>query len=473
MSQDKKKTLSRLLTSSLLLHGLEAFAIPVKKSFDIDKIGTQESIFPFLAGAGPYFSYPENYGIPIEPPNKCELKQIQLIARHGERYPTTSKGAKLLSLWKSLQQYPKSFNGSLSFLNDYQFFIENEDVLEMETTIDNSVNAINPYTGEMDAKKHAREFLSLYEDLLDEKKEFAVFAASSERVHDTAQFFIDSLGSRYNVSLQTISEEPSSGANTLSAGYSCPAWDEDQYSNITEKYSTQYLIDIASRLNFENKGLNITANQANMLFTWCAYELNARGYSDMCNIFTREELIHYSYQDDLTSYYQDGPGYPLIRAVGSNLFNASVKLLQESEHLDQRVWLSFTHDTDILNYLTTVGLFDNGKKLDPSYVPFRDLIFHKSWIIPQGARVYTQKFQCENNTYVRYVVNDAVIPIESCSDGPGFSCEANNFYQYAEERMANMNFFQACNTSSVSNITDLTFYWDWKMTNYNATLLKE
>ncbi|CAI4242363.1 BAM_G0000880.mRNA.1.CDS.1 [Saccharomyces cerevisiae] len=41
------------------------------------------------------------------------------------------------------------------------------------------------------------------------------------------------------------------------------------------------------------------------------------------------------------------------------VFNASVKLLKESEVQDQKVWLSFTHDTDILNYLTTIGIIDD------------------------------------------------------------------------------------------------------------------
>ncbi|SCU95651.1 LADA_0G16710g1_1 [Lachancea dasiensis] len=461
----------------LTLGGLcstHAFAIPPRKGTALSKIGTQEHLFPFLGGAAPYFSYPGSYGIPIGPPSHCELQQIQLLARHGERYPTKSSGKKLMKTWNKLKEYPHSFNGSLSFINDdYEFFVRENENLEMETSLKNSVNALNPYSGEMDAKRHAQQFLALYEGFLEGNREFAVFASSSERVHDTAEFFIESLGDKFQVSLQVVSEDPSAGANTLSAGYACPAWDPDAYTEIIGNYSTKYLTDIAERLNNENRGLNLTESDANNLFSWCAYELNAQGYSDMCDVFTMEELIHYSYNDDLSSYYQDGPGYSMIQAVGANYFNASLKLLKESDRLDQKVWLSFTHDTDILNYLTTVGLFDDGHKLNATYVPFRNHVFHKSWIIPQGARVYTQKFQCDNESYVRYVVNDAVIPLESCSEGPGFSCKAENFYKYAGERLAGQNFLEACNTSSVSNNTELTFFWDWKSAHYNASLLNE
>lgn len=456
------------------LYTAHALSIPKKYKADVKNIGTQEHIFPYLAGSGPYFSYPNDYGISADTPSGCEISQIQLLARHGERYPSKSKGKKLLKTWNTLQHFPYQFNGSLSFIDDdYEFFIQDLDNLEMETTTENSVNAINPYTGEMDAKKHAQEFLAQYADFLEDNREFAVFAASSQRVHDTAQFFIDSLGDKFNISLQVVSEEPSAGANTLSPGYSCPAWNPDEYEDIIGSYSTTYLKAIAERLNRENSGLNLTVTDAYNLFDWCAFELNARGYSEICDVFSPEELIHYSYYDDLTAYYEDGPGYPLIQAVGALYFNASIKLLQQSEQLDQKVWLSFTHDTDILNYLTTVGLFDDEKKLDPSYIPFRNHVFHKSWFIPQGARVYTQKYRCSNEFYIRYVVNDAVIPLENCSDGPGFSCEANKFYKYAENRTANQDFYQSCNVSSVSNITELTFFWDWNTTHYNATLLKE
>ena len=279
--------------------------------------------------------------------------------------------------------------------------------------------------------------------------------------------------SYYAESLQTISEAESAGANTLSAHHSCPAWDDDVNDDILKKYDTKYLSGIAKRLNKENKGLNLTSSDANTFFAWCAYEINARGYSDICNIFTKDELVRFSYGQDLETYYQTGPGYDMIRSVGANLFNASVKLLKESEVQDQKVWLSFTHDTDILNYLTTIGIIDDQNNLTAEHVPFMENTFHRSWYVPQGARVYTEKFQCSNDTYVRYVINDAVVPIETCSTGPGFSCEINDFYGYAEKRVAGTDFLKVCNVSSVSNSTELTFFWDWNTKHYNDTLLKQ
>lgn len=445
--------------------------LPWKKDSDIDIIGTQEHLFPYLAGSAPHFSYPLSYGIPKEVPEQCTIKQVQLFARHGERYPTNGTGAKIAATYAKMANLTAA-NGSLAFLNNgYEFFIPNSDNFEELTTWENTLDPINPYLGEQDARLHAREFLNQYSDLLNETTSFAMFTSNSKRVHDTAKFFADALGDKYNVSMQIIDENISSGANTLTPINSCTVYNESENAAVYANYSTAYLKDIATRLNNENKGLNLTTSDALNMFSWCAYEVNAKGYSEICEVFKPEELVYFSYYDDLTSYYMDGPGNSLGKTVGAVNFNASVELLKQSDSLDQKVWLSFTHDTNIVNYLAAVGLFDDGNKLPVSYVPIKNHLYHKSWMVPQGARVYTQLYECSNQTYVRYVVNDVVIPIEKCSSGPGFSCEFEDFITYANSRLNGTNYVSSCEIEKTSNQTELTFYWDYKTKNYNASLL--
>ncbi|EHN02007.1 Pho12p [Saccharomyces cerevisiae x Saccharomyces kudriavzevii VIN7] len=120
---------------------VNAGTIPLGKLSDIDKIGTQKDIFPFLGGAGPYYSFPGDYGISRDLPEGCEMKQVQMLGRHGERYPTASKAKTIMATWYKLSNYTGQFNGSLSFLNDdYEFFIQNSSNLEMETTLANTVD---------------------------------------------------------------------------------------------------------------------------------------------------------------------------------------------------------------------------------------------------------------------------------------------------------------------------------------------
>lgn len=452
-----------------LLLALGAEAFPVAK--DSSKIGSQEDIFKYLGGAAPYFSFPGDYGISAEIPSQCSLEQVQMFARHGERFPSIHRGQQLANIYYKFGNYSKPLKGDLSFLNDYDFFIYGDNVLEEEVTAENTMDPLNPYTGEANAKQHGRLFYEQYSDLFENVTELPVFTSSNKRVYDTAVNFASGLGRGINSSIQTLSEKAFMGANSLTPASSCYTWDADERYDVLGNFSTQYLKDISSRLTKENKGLNITQKDVQLLFQWCAYEINVRGYSPMCEIFTEEDFIQYSYWNDLQGYYEDGPGNSVIKPIGSVLFNASVELLKQSDDLENKIWLNFAHDTDIENYLATVGLFDNGEELNSSYVPFRDHVYHKAWMVPMGARIYTEKFQCGNESFVRYIVNDAVIPIESCSSGPGFSCPMNDFIDYSNKRLEGLDYAKTCEISkSGTNVTELTFYWDYTKKNYNASL---
>nr|CAI6489241.1 ADM_HP1_G0026050.mRNA.1.CDS.1 [Saccharomyces cerevisiae] len=53
---------------------------------------------------------------------------------------------------------------------------------------------VNPYTGEMNAKRHARDFLAQYGYMVENQTSLPFFTSNSNRCHDTAQYFIDGLG---------------------------------------------------------------------------------------------------------------------------------------------------------------------------------------------------------------------------------------------------------------------------------------
>lgn len=66
-------------------------------------------------------------------------------------------------------------------------------------------------------------------------------------------------------------------------------------------------------------------------------------------------------------------------------------------------------------------------------------------------------------------MNDAVVPISTCASGPGFSCNFNDYEKYVEHRIGNVNFNEACNNNA-SLPNEVSFYWDYNTTEYNAAL---
>lgn len=289
-----------VLLAPLLVQAAPAVKQDPLSRADVSKIGTQESLFPYLAGSGPHFDFPLSYGVPKDIPEQCQLQQVQLFARHGERYPTKNKGKLISSTYEKVKNYNSTFAGALSFLNDdYEYFVQDSKNYEELTTWDNILDPINPYVGELDAQKHAREFLYQYGELLNSS--FPIFTSNSKRVHDTAKFFARALGDKYNVSLQIIDEDATSGPNTLTPIKSCSVYNQTEKVEVYSQYSEQYLADIADRLNAENSGLNFTNSDAENLFSWCAFEINVKGYSNMCDVFTPDELAYFAYGDDLES----------------------------------------------------------------------------------------------------------------------------------------------------------------------------
>ncbi|OBA28504.1 acid phosphatase, partial [Hanseniaspora valbyensis NRRL Y-1626] len=444
--------------SQTLLAALAASTVSAVSLFGTSSSATEQkdqtALFPFLAGAAPYFEYPlgsDYYKIDTAIPDTCTLKQVQVMARHGERYPSVGTGTKILSLYNSkianLSKSALTDNEYLGFLLDptYEFFLPNNASLELLTTTNNSITGpLNIYAGERTAMKFGEDFVEKYSDLIGDK--LPIFAASNKRVYDTAVDFGDVLSQHTGVEIemQVLNELAKTGANTLTPEETCDVWDFPVHEDIVDAFDTSYLDDIADRINNATTGLNLSSSDASLLFSWCAYEINVAGYSPMCEVFTQKELVLNAYYDDLSSFYSDGPGNPLVKSIGSIFLNASTTLLKDPPS-EYSAYLSFAHDVNLQHMMAAVGLFDTGVLMNSTF-EYRNTVYKKSWMTPMGARFILENYECNNSSYVRYVINDAVVPVPNCSSGPGFSCEINDYYQYTEDRMSNItDFATACN----------------------------
>ena len=321
--------------------------------------------------------------------------------------------------------------------------------------------------------RHGATFRSRYGSLYDVNSTLPVFSSNSGRCYETSRYFArgflgDDFEEGETVKFSILDEDEESGLNTLTPRYSCPNYNELAFDDIAERYNTSYLNDIADRLEDQNPGLNLSTSEIENLFQWCAYEINVRGSSPFCDIFTNEEFVRYSYSNDLSNYYSNGAGNNFTRIAGSPLLKASLALLKDTEN-DNQIWLSFTHDTDLEIFHSSLGLLEPAEDLPTDYIPFPNPYVHSS-IVPQGARIYTEKYQCEDDeSYVRYIINDAVVPIPKCATGPGFSCKLDDFEDYVNDRIGDIDFVEQCGVNS-SYPSELTFYWDYQNTTYDAPL---
>lgn len=417
----------------------------------------------YLGGLAPYKQH-RGHGIPVEPPGQCKVEQVQMIARHGERYPQKDRGEAYKKLYKRLSE-KGPLVGELAFLNDYEFFIDNDQYLEKETTAGNSAGI---YAGTTEAMRHGAQFRGQFKSVYNESRPLEVFTSNSGRVHQTAKYFARGfLGDEYRendtVHWNVILEDGSMGANTLTPDNGCDYFMDEWNHTIAELFDSEYLEIAARRISEGNSHVNLSKTDVSDLFEWCAFETNVRGDSPVCRLFTNEEFIRYGYLQDLQWYYKYGPGNNATRALGAPFWRAALSHLKE-DNPQNPLLLMFTHDSHYLLLHSALGVyFEHVPALPTDHVPFPNPYRHVD-LVPMGARTYVERLACGDDRYVRLVVNDAVIPIDSCQSGPGFSCPLDEFAAYVQDRVEGMDYASVCHAKTGK----LTFIWDYKDHSYDA-----
>ncbi|CEP21621.1 PHO5 [Cyberlindnera jadinii] len=409
------------------------------------------NVLRFLGVSSPYVQHP-GFGIGRATPNGCEVTQMNLISRHGERYPTTSQGQTMeRNLARLRFNITERLDGPLSFLPTYDFVALNPELYEQETTS-------GPYAGLADMFSFGETMRYRYDHLVRDASQLKFYPSSQKRIVDSATWFAHGfMGSSFdNSSIIPIDEFTNmTGANSLTPVNSCRNYNSRAEIDTISRYSKEFMSDAAKRMNKSTPGLNLTSDEVWSLFTHCGFDLNIRGVSTLCEIFTADELISFAYLYNVETYYEQGPGHNMSIAIGSPYVNAMIRMLDDDT---RNLTMSFAHDTDIFFILSTLGLYDGNGPLPVDYLDLNNE-WRVSDLMPMGSRLIMERLECSGNKYVRFIHNDAVIPIPTLNKGPGFSAPLKEFKHYITKRLGDTSYASACgNPDDLPN--ELTFYWD-------------
>lgn len=138
------------------------------------------------------------------------------------------------------------------------------------------------------------------------------------------------------------------------------------------------------------------------------------------------------------------PGDANQNAVGQVFVNASLTLLKED---DKKLRFNFAHDTDITPIIGALGV------LSPKeHLPIDRVVFDSKWstgdIVPMAGHLTIERLQCsstpisDKGKYVRLVINEAVVPVDTCQSGPGYSCPLQEFTEVISKDLP--SFVDAC-----------------------------
>ncbi|KAJ5386378.1 acid phosphatase aph 3-phytase phyB [Penicillium cosmopolitanum] len=401
-----------------LSYGDSVTKSPFEKQFS-QEFRDGYSILKHYGGNGPY-SERRSFGISRDPPESCAVDQVIMIRRHGERYPSPALGEGIEKTLAKLQSSGvEEFKEDLSFYNDWSYYVPNKCYYNAETFS-------GPYAGLLDAYTHGTEYRDRYGHLLDEDSVVPFWGSGYGRVIATARKFGEGFfGYNYstNAALNIISESESMGANSLTP--SCDTDNDyttcDNLTNLMPQFKVA-----ATRLNSQNPGLSLNESDVYYLMSMASFELNTRAFSEWINVFIQDEWVSFGYVEDMNYYYCAG-----------------LTLLNEGPEKAAPLYLNFAHDTNITPILAALGVLIPDEDLPLDRVPF--------------------------GSFVRLVLNEAVLPFDKCTSGPGYSCSLEDYASIVSQNL--VDYKSTCKIPS-SCPQSLDFWWSYNTTtelNYRTT----
>ncbi|KAK9474119.1 histidine phosphatase superfamily [Dipodascopsis tothii] len=410
-------------------------------------LDTDWNLHEHLGGHGPWIAHTAGT-VDSDLDGACVIDQVHMLARHAERYPTTSVGRDMAALVEHLAGAGAS--GPLAFVSSWRPFLF-DPARQLE-----ELTRTGPHAGTASAFAAGVSFASRYAHLHNVSSTDVpvnVFSCTCGRVRDTAALFAAGffgLDSASHSLVQIPDRDPARGGDTLTPGKACPAYLADgdagrpHAKRLTRAYLADALAPAAARIGAAS-GVNLTAHDVFTMHELCAFELLARDRSPWCSVFEPADWDTFEYSRDLLHYYRSGPGTPYAVPLGRQYVEATSALLADGPAAGS-LFFSFAHDGDLLPVLTALGLF--GHEHMPAHHVQPDRLWRTSSLVPMAARIVIERSTCASGPGVRILVNDGALPLPGCPADPAAWCPLDTFLAEIGKRLDTApSFADACGLS--------------------------
>ncbi|KAF3768905.1 hypothetical protein M406DRAFT_62916 [Cryphonectria parasitica EP155] len=345
---------------------------PLQTAVPIEGMGAaNESIFHMMGYLSPYTPSP-GFGVDEWPlPPGAEIVQLQMLSRHGSRYPTSGTGSNVMLLGQRIAAAKEEkkdggsgfkASGPLSFLNEWEYQLGYEILVPKgrQELFDSGI--LHSY---------------MYSSLYNPNSKIIVRTTTQDRMLKSAEYFMAGFfGLEWpnNATIEVIIE--ADGFNNSLAGYkNCPNSKLEGGMNATAEWAQVYLQEATTRLSSMVEGYDWTVEDTYAAQSMCPYETIAYGFSRFCELFTYEEWKNFGYSVDLFFSAASGWQSKTARAVGigyqqeviarlknhtlgysGSQINTTLDSSTDTFPLNQSLYLDFSHDTNIISILAAFGL---------------------------------------------------------------------------------------------------------------------
>ncbi|KHO00010.1 3-phytase A precursor [Metarhizium album ARSEF 1941] len=443
---------------------------PLQTSIPIEGMGLgNESIFKMMGYLSPYAPSP-GFGVDEFPlPAGAEILQVQMLSRHGSRYPTT--GSEVAQLGQKIANASETFDpkGALSFLRDWKYQLGAEILVPKGREELFQSGVLHSY---------------MYGSLYNPKSKIIVRTTTQDRMLKSAENWLAGFfGLEWpnNATIEVIIEENGFN-NSLAGSLNCPnSYTKSPGNEARSAWTHEYLKDAQKRFQTMTAGFTWTVEDVYAAQTMCPYETVAYGFSKFCDLFTYKEWRYFGYSVDLLFSSVSGFHSPTGRAIGlgyqqetmarlknhtlgysGSQINVTLDSNTETFPLNQSLYFDFSHDTNMVSILTAFGLGQFAEELPANSYP-GDHNFTVSHLTPFGARLDMEVIQTPQplspnrdgylrggqTKYIHFVLNQRTLPLGKslpecdASRRDGW-CELDTFIKVQDDMAARANFDHAC-----------------------------
>ncbi|KAF4125274.1 Pfam:Acid phosphat A [Geosmithia morbida] len=392
----------------------------------------------------PFFPVPSDLETSV--PDDCSLTSVSVLSRHGSRFPTAHKTETYSSLISRIQESVTEYADGFEFIRDYTYDLGSD-----------SLTAFGQQQlSDLGSTVHGR-----YGGLVSSADDGPfVRASGSARVIMSAENFTSGFyaakGTLGNGEAILVVSEDEGYNNTLNHG-ACTQFEEGPDADLGDDkqaaYAATWIPDVTDRLNAKLPGANLTDEETVYVMDLCPYDTvasdGARDVSKFCNLFSRAEWLDYDYYRSVEKWYAYGSGNPLGSTQGVGYVNELVARLTRSpvkDHtstnstldsdpatfpLNRTLYADFSHDNTMSSIYAALGLYNATGNLpvDERVEPGQAAGYSAAWTVPFAGRMYVEKMSCAaaDEELVRILVNDRVVPLQSCDADELGRCRLSDF----------------------------------------------
>ncbi|KAI0941112.1 hypothetical protein AcV7_002758 [Taiwanofungus camphoratus] len=206
----------------------------------------------------------------VPPPQDCEIVQVNILQRHGARYPTKSASKAIKKALKKLQGARNFTDPQMYFLHNFTYSLGKDDLVPFGAT---------------ESYEAGEQAFWRYADLMSEEKLPFVRASSKQRVVDSATNWTAGFAAAsHQEYAPVVSVILSESANDTLDDANCPNAGSADAQDAA--WQAVYAPNITAALNAYAPGADLDDDDTGSLMSLCPFETVAKmGRSGFCGLF--------------------------------------------------------------------------------------------------------------------------------------------------------------------------------------------